>query len=274
MAASAKKMIRLRSVDGKDFVVEAKAAMSAENIKTMMEDGGSPQCIPVAGLKAQTLAKVVEFWTTRPTATTKGDGKGDDGVVRREVGMWDEEELASMDPEALFELRHAAYWLLDWPLIELTSRATAILMERDVGLTEKREIMKRTMAARAKKKMIRLRSVDGKDFVVEAKAAMSSETVKRMMEDGSCPHCIPVAGVKAQTLAKVVEYWTTRPTTSWKGDGKGDDIVARREIGMWEEKFVNIDPEALFELEQAARFLEDGTLTELIVRALLMEIKY
>ncbi|KAG1361998.1 putative E3 ubiquitin ligase complex SCF subunit sconC-like [Cocos nucifera] len=278
MAARAKKMIRLRSVDGKDFVVEAKAAMSSETIKGMMEDGRSPHCIPVAGVKAQTLAKVVEYWTSRPTATSKGDGKGDDGVVRRrELGMWDwEEELAIMDPEALFELDEAARRLLDWPLIELTGRATVMVMEQDVGLTEKRESMastSSTMAARAKK-TIRLRSVDGKDFVVEAKAAMSSETIKGMMEDGRSPHCIPVAGVKAQTLAKVVEYWTTRPTATSKGDGKGDDGVARRELGAWEEKFVNIDPEALFELAKAAQLLEDGPLIELIERASLMEIKY
>ncbi|XP_038982888.1 SKP1-like protein 13 [Phoenix dactylifera] len=130
------------------------------------------------------------------------------------------------------------------------------------------------MAARPKK-MIRLRSMDGRDFVVEAKAAMSSETIMRMMEDGHSSLCIPVAGVKAHTLAKVVEYWTTRPTATLKGsDRKGDDGDALRELAKWEEKFVSIDLEALFELEDAAYLLEDGPLIELTVRAALTGIRY
>ncbi|KAJ1969770.1 hypothetical protein IWQ62_000409 [Dispira parvispora] len=107
-----------------------------------------------------------------------------------------------------------------------------------------------------------LRCYDNKEFVVPRKVARKSVLISNMMEDipdGS--GAIPIHNVRGLVMEKVLEYCTHYADTEVQEDeGDSDeefDVPARTiDIKPWDAKFIDVDVEMLFELLQAANFLE------------------
>merc|ERR1712110_600567 len=108
---------------------------------------------------------------------------------------------------------------------------------------------------------IKLQSKDGEVFQIDTDAAKLSVTIRDMMEllgieEGS-EDPVPLGEVNAQTLNRVIQWCTHHkndpvPTEGMKArkrELKTDDIPS------WDQEFLELDQELLFELIRAANYL-------------------
>ncbi|KAL2814647.1 Skp1 family, dimerization domain-containing protein [Aspergillus granulosus] len=100
-------------------------------------------------------------------------------------------------------------------------------------------------------------SSDGKNLQVPRDVAERSLLIKNMLEDlGDATEAIPIPNVTENVLTKVLEWCTHHrndpPTT-------GDEDDSRRkttDIEEWDQKFMQVDQEMLFEIILAANYLD------------------
>ncbi|CAI9118041.1 OLC1v1019546C1 [Oldenlandia corymbosa var. corymbosa] len=111
------------------------------------------------------------------------------------------------------------------------------------------------------KKMISLRSSDGKVFEVEEAAAAGSERIKYMIEDNCAGSTIPLSKIHSQILAQVVEYLKFHSSSS---DSETDYDET---LKSFDNEFVKVDQGTLFSLLEAAHFLNIRTLLDLTSQA-------
>ncbi|GAB4832417.1 hypothetical protein Ancab_006434 [Ancistrocladus abbreviatus] len=105
----------------------------------------------------------------------------------------------------------------------------------------------------SEKKNYILRSSDNVEFVVEAKVASHSETIKRIIEDGCTGNLIPVPNVDGKTLAKVLEYCK-----------KHSEDIPAAELKEWDnDTYLNEPYEVIMAVIVAANYLEMNELTNL-----------
>jgi S-phase kinase-associated protein 1 len=142
-------------------------------------------------------------------------------------------------------------------------------------------VEKKTAADDGKKMKIpakvTLTSTEGECFEVTGKIACMSELVKTMIatdddagddESGGSSeaedHEIPLPNVKAEVLAKVIEFCTKhvdepmQPIEKPLKSAKMEQVV-----GKWDAKFVDIEQELLFELILAANYMDIKSLLDL-----------
>ncbi|KAK9466000.1 Skp1 family, dimerization domain-containing protein [Lipomyces arxii] len=112
--------------------------------------------------------------------------------------------------------------------------------------------------------MVKLTSSDGESFTVEKDVAEKSVLIKNMIEDvGDASTEIPIPNVTANVLKKVLEWCEHHkndPVTA-----NDDDTEARKkstDIDEWDQKFMQVDQEMLFEIILAANYLDIKALLE------------
>jgi len=111
----------------------------------------------------------------------------------------------------------------------------------------------------AKMSMVKLQSSDGEDFEVEKIVACMSNTIKTMLEDldigNDDEEVIPLPNVNSKTLKKVIEWAEYHKNDPAPED---DDNTDKRtdDISAWDQKFLNLAQNDLFELILAANYLD------------------
>ncbi|ORX47027.1 E3 ubiquitin ligase complex SCF subunit sconC [Hesseltinella vesiculosa] len=101
---------------------------------------------------------------------------------------------------------------------------------------------------------VRLLSSDSEDFTVAKEVAERSMLIKNMLEDvGDNDNPIPLPNVTAKILRKVIEWCEHH-----LGDPVTNDENERRntEIDEWDQKFMEVDQETLFDIILAANYLD------------------
>ncbi|XP_016464888.1 SKP1-like protein 1 [Nicotiana tabacum] len=120
------------------------------------------------------------------------------------------------------------------------------------------------------KKMVTLKSNDDKEFEVEEAAVIQSEMIKNMIEDGCATSVIPLPNIDSNTLSKVIEYLNKHITRDEDEDedddkdkGKEAETGDEEDLKEFDEKFVNMGWEELFDIIMAANYLNIHELMEL-----------
>ncbi|RPB05664.1 E3 ubiquitin ligase SCF complex, Skp subunit [Choiromyces venosus 120613-1] len=105
---------------------------------------------------------------------------------------------------------------------------------------------------------IKLLSSDQATITVEKSVAERSILIKNMLEDvGEVTEAIPIPNVNENVLKKVIEWCEHH-----KGDPPAqadDDSDSRKkssDIDEWDQKFMQVDQEMLFEIILAANYLD------------------
>lgn len=98
-------------------------------------------------------------------------------------------------------------------------------------------------------KKVTLLSSDGEEFEVDEAAAVQSQTIRHMIEDGCAHSGIPLPNVTSQILAKVIEYCNKR-VDAYGGAGQNGVPGGVEDEGFkaWEAEFVKVDQATLFDL--------------------------
>ncbi|MCJ1400640.1 hypothetical protein MMC11_003848 [Xylographa trunciseda] len=108
---------------------------------------------------------------------------------------------------------------------------------------------------------ITLRSSDGVEMTVEKEVAERSMLIRNLLEDmadgATTVEAIPIANVNEAVLKKVIEWCTHHrndpPATA---DDDSDSRKKTTDIEEWDQKFMQVDQEMLFEIILAANYLD------------------
>ena len=131
--------VNLVSYEGDKFEVDAKVAAMSELVKTMIQDNDddeeeeeeeeSEQEIPLFGIKSVVLAKVVQFCNYH---VDKPMNKIDKAFTNIEevVDNWDADFVNKLDPEMLFKLIYASYYMDIGSLKDLTCAKVASIIKK------------------------------------------------------------------------------------------------------------------------------------------------
>ncbi|KAI8640916.1 E3 ubiquitin ligase complex SCF subunit sconC [Parasitella parasitica] len=99
-----------------------------------------------------------------------------------------------------------------------------------------------------------LQSSDGEDFKIDRDVAERSVLIKNMLEDiGESDAPIPLPNVTSKILGKVIEWCIHH-----RDDALVQDDQERRntDIDEWDQKFMEVDQETLFDIILAANYLD------------------
>ncbi|KAJ8662558.1 E3 ubiquitin ligase complex SCF subunit sconC [Lichtheimia ornata] len=103
---------------------------------------------------------------------------------------------------------------------------------------------------------VKLISSDNEDFTVDKAVAERSVLIKNMLEDvGDSDAPIPLPNVNAKILRKVIE---------WCDHHRNDPMVSQQDeqdrrntdIDEWDQKYMEVDQETLFDVILAANYLD------------------
>ncbi|KAI8329941.1 E3 ubiquitin ligase complex SCF subunit sconC [Chlamydoabsidia padenii] len=101
---------------------------------------------------------------------------------------------------------------------------------------------------------IRLLSSDNEEFTVDRTIAERSILIKNMLEDvGEIESAIPLPNVSAKVLRKVIEWCdhhSADPITTDETERRNTDI------DEWDQKYMEVDQETLFDIILAANYLD------------------
>jgi len=105
---------------------------------------------------------------------------------------------------------------------------------------------------------VKLQSSDMAVITVDREVADRSVLIKHMLEDvGEVTEAIPIANVNEAVLRKVIEWCehhrTDPPATN---DDESDSRKRSTDIDEWDQKFMQVDQEMLFEIILAANYLD------------------
>ncbi|KAI9320230.1 E3 ubiquitin ligase complex SCF subunit sconC [Dichotomocladium elegans] len=101
---------------------------------------------------------------------------------------------------------------------------------------------------------VKLISSDNEDFTVDREVAERSVLIKNMLEDvGDSDSPIPLPNVTAKVLRKVIEWCDHH-----RNDPVVNDEQERRntDIEEWDQKYMEVDQETLFDIILAANYLD------------------
>ncbi|KAJ9704454.1 hypothetical protein PVL29_002835 [Vitis rotundifolia] len=105
---------------------------------------------------------------------------------------------------------------------------------------------------------IALRSSDGETFDLNVVAAMESQVIKGMIEDGCAECAIPLPNVNSKILAKVTEYCKKHVETP-----KAEEHAVNDELKAWVADLVKVDWNTFVDLVLAANYLNIKSLLDL-----------
>ncbi|KIW21732.1 E3 ubiquitin ligase complex SCF subunit sconC [Cladophialophora immunda] len=115
------------------------------------------------------------------------------------------------------------------------------------------------MSSGSSQKLV-LQSSDGEDIEVDCVVAERSILIKNAVGDlgkGAMEEVIPIPNVEAAVLKKVIEWCThhqTDPPTT--GEDDKDPRKKTPDINEWDQKFMQVDQEMLFNIILAANYLD------------------
>lgn len=110
--------------------------------------------------------------------------------------------------------------------------------------------------------MIRLKSKQEEIFEVDRESAFLSITVKNMIEDTDLETPVSLPMVDSDILMRVIEY------CNFHKDEQPDDIKTE-----WNNKFINVSDEVIFNLILAANYMDIKSLLDLTCKKVADEIK-
>ncbi|XP_045154599.1 S-phase kinase-associated protein 1-like [Echinops telfairi] len=109
---------------------------------------------------------------------------------------------------------------------------------------------------------IKLQSSDGEIIEVDVEIAKQSEIIKTMVEDlgmdDEDDDPVPLPNVSAEILKKVIEWCTYHmedapPPPPQNYEDKAKKVM---DIPIWDQEFLTVDQETLYELMMAANYLD------------------
>ncbi|KAJ9482804.1 E3 ubiquitin ligase complex SCF subunit [Penicillium thymicola] len=104
---------------------------------------------------------------------------------------------------------------------------------------------------------ITLTSSDGVDISVERTTAERSVLIKNMLEDlGDSGEAIPIPNVNEAVLKKVIEWCEHHKNDPPSASDDDDNRRKTTDIDEWDQKFMQVDQEMLFEIILAANYLD------------------
>ncbi|KAL8756557.1 MAG: hypothetical protein Q9199_002838 [Rusavskia elegans] len=107
---------------------------------------------------------------------------------------------------------------------------------------------------------IKLQSSDSVQIAVDRDVAERSILIKNMMEDlgdGIMSEAIPIPNVNEPVLRKVIEWCDHhRSDPPASTDDDSDSRKKTTDIDEWDQKFMQVDQEMLFEIILAANYLD------------------
>ncbi|XP_044509619.1 SKP1-like protein 1B isoform X2 [Mangifera indica] len=118
------------------------------------------------------------------------------------------------------------------------------------------------MSSSAENKKIMLRSSDGETFEVDEVVAKESQTIKHMIEDECADTVIPLPNVTSQILSKVIEY-CKRHVEANASKESGMLKFSDEDLKNWDQEFVKVDQNTLFDLILASNYLNIKGLLDL-----------
>ncbi|KAI0028162.1 Skp1 family, dimerization domain-containing protein [Vararia minispora EC-137] len=107
--------------------------------------------------------------------------------------------------------------------------------------------------------MVLLVTSDNEQFIVDKDVAERSVLIKNMLEDvGESDQPIPLPNVSSSVMRKVLQYCEHHrgeklPTTEEYQD---ENRKRTTDISEWDQKFISVDQEMLFEIILAANYLD------------------
>ncbi|CAG8581321.1 9600_t:CDS:2 [Diversispora eburnea] len=106
-------------------------------------------------------------------------------------------------------------------------------------------------------KKVTLKSCDDVEFKVDIPVASRSILLKNMIEDvGETDQSIPLPNVNEKVLKKVLE-WCEHHVNDPQPTNDDDDSRRRNtEIDDWDQRFLNVEQDMLFEIILAANYLD------------------
>ncbi|TQE05486.1 hypothetical protein C1H46_008911 [Malus baccata] len=115
---------------------------------------------------------------------------------------------------------------------------------------------------------ITLQSSDGESFEVEEAVALESQTIGLVIENDCADNCIPLPNVTSKILAMVIEYCKRHVDAA-----KLDEKIFEDDLESWDQAFVKVDQATLFDLINAAAYLNIKSLLDLTCQAVADMIK-
>ncbi|KIM48730.1 hypothetical protein M413DRAFT_437904 [Hebeloma cylindrosporum] len=115
--------------------------------------------------------------------------------------------------------------------------------------------------------MVNLTTSDDVEFKVDREVVERSVLIKNMLEDvGESEQAIPLPNVSSSVMKKVLEYCEHHrgePLPSADADQSQDETRKRTtDISEWDQKFITVDQEMLFEIILAANYLDIKSLLD------------
>jgi len=124
-------LVKLKSSQGDLFVVEKDVALMSNLLKSMVEDAGLDEEIPLPNVKSSILQKVIDYCKQHKESPPEEIGKPLKSHVLAECGVseWDCDYVNSIEQDVLFELILAGNYLDIKPLLDLTCAKVASLIK-------------------------------------------------------------------------------------------------------------------------------------------------
>jgi S-phase kinase-associated protein 1 len=126
--------------------------------------------------------------------------------------------------------------------------------------------------------IIKLKSSDGETFSVDVDVAKASVTIKTMLEDlgieDDDQEVVPLPNVNSTILKKVIA-WAEYHKDDPPPPGEDEENRERRtdDVSQWDQDFLKVDQGTLFELIQAANYLDIKGLLDVTCKTVANMIK-
>ncbi|GJJ06787.1 hypothetical protein Clacol_000983 [Clathrus columnatus] len=121
--------------------------------------------------------------------------------------------------------------------------------------------------------MVTLETSDKVQFTVDKEVAERSTLIRNLIADvGESDQPIPLPNITTHVLKKVLEYCEHHrgdPLPDGEADHKGDNVVRQKNTDMseWDQEYINVDQEMIFEIILAANYLDIGPLLDVGCKA-------
>ncbi|KAJ2160479.1 hypothetical protein GGF46_002241 [Coemansia sp. RSA 552] len=113
--------------------------------------------------------------------------------------------------------------------------------------------------------MVLLKSSDKQEYTVTMEVAKQSVLIKNLIDDlGETDDAIPLPNVTGKVLKKVIEYCEHHQHDPPIIKDEYDDVPRRSDdISPWDEKFMKVDQEMMFEILLASNYMDIKPLLDL-----------